>query len=77
MKKILFISLAFIVFFNCGDDPFSKVKSENVVEASVRDNTPSKYPVMTFDKKNHDFGTIDDGTPVETIFSYTNTGDAP
>jgi hypothetical protein len=32
---------------------------------------------MTFDKKVHDFGTIDDGTPVETIFSYTNTGDAP
>ena len=23
---------------------------------------------MTFDKKVHDFGTIDDGTPVETIF---------
>ena len=65
------------MFFNCGDDPFSKVKSENIVEASVRDNTPSKYPVMTFDKKIHDFGTIDDGTPVETIFSYTNTGDAP
>ena len=63
--------------FNCGDDPFAKVKTENVVEASARDNSPLKYPVMTFDKKVHDFGTIDDGTPVETIFSYTNTGDAP
>ena len=77
MKNILLTTLAFIMFLNCGDDPFSKVKSENVVEASTRDNAPSKYPVMTFDKKVHDFGTIDDGTPVETIFSYTNTGDAP
>mgnify|MGYP001387649753 FL=1 len=77
MKNILFITLAFSLFFSCGDDPFSKVKSENVVEASSRDNSASKYPIMTFDKKVHDFGTIDDGTPVETIFSYTNTGDAP
>ena len=77
MKNILYTTLAFILFLNCGDDPFSKVKSENVVEASTRDNAPSKYPIMTFDKKVHDFGTIDDGTPVETIFSYTNTGDAP
>ena len=23
------------MFLNCGDDPFSKVKSENVVEAST------------------------------------------
>ena len=77
MKKILYLLAFSFVFTSCGDDPFSKVKSENVELASVRDNAPSKYPIMTFDKKVHDFGTIDDGTPVETIFSYTNTGDAP
>ena len=32
---------------------------------------------MFFDKKTHDFGTIQDGSPQETVFSYTNTGDAP
>ena len=32
---------------------------------------------MTFDKTVHDFGTIQDGTPVETVFSYTNTGESP
>ena len=32
---------------------------------------------MTFDKKTHDFGIIRDGTEVETVFSYTNTGEAP
>ena len=40
MKNILFTTLALIMFLNCGDDPFSKVKSENVVEASSRDNAP-------------------------------------
>jgi hypothetical protein len=32
---------------------------------------------MSFDRKVHDFGTIDDGVPQETVFSYTNTGEAP
>ena len=53
------------------------MKTENVEQAAVRDNTPSKFPVMTFDKKVHDFGTIMDGEAQETVFSYTNTGEAP
>ena len=77
MKKIFYTLVIGLLFTACGDDPFSKVRTENVEEAAVRDNSPSKYPVMTFDKKNHDFGTIQDGTPQETVFSYTNTGDAP
>ena len=77
MKKFLYLFAIMFVFTSCGDDPFSKVKSENVNSAAVRDNAPFKYPVMTFDRKIHDFGTIEDGVPQETIFSYTNTGDAP
>tara|TARA_B100000029_G_scaffold508932_1_gene596959 strand:+ start:1662 stop:2150 length:489 start_codon:yes stop_codon:yes gene_type:complete len=76
MKNILFL-ISLFVLLSCGDDPFSKVKSENVEMAVVRDNTSSKIPVMTFDKKVHDFGVIENGTPVETIFSYTNTGESP
>ena len=76
MKNILFL-LSFFFLFSCGDDPFSKVKSDNVVKASVRDNSPSKFPVMSFDKTIHDFGVIQNGTPVQTVFSYTNTGEAP
>ena len=75
MKNILFL-LSLFFLLSCGDDPFSKVKSENVEMAVVRDNTSSKIPVMTFDKKVHDFGTIQNGTPVETVFSYTNTGES-
>jgi hypothetical protein len=32
---------------------------------------------MTFDKTFHDFGQIVQGTPQETIFTFTNTGNAP
>ena len=77
MKKIVYLFACIFVLTSCGDDPFSKVKSENVKSAAVRDNTPFKYPVMSFDRKVHDFGTIDDGIPQETVFSYTNTGEAP
>ena len=77
MKQLYYLFFVAIIILSCGDDPFSKVKEENVSQAIERDNSPSKYPVMTFDKKNHDFGTIVDGTPQETIFNYTNTGDAP
>ena len=76
MKNILFL-LSFFFLFACGDDPFSKVKSGNVEMASVRDNSPSKFPAMSFDKTTHDFGVIQNGTPVQTVFSYTNTGQAP
>lgn len=36
----------------------------------------SKYPVMTFNKKEHDFGVINEGAKVETTFTFTNTGEA-
>ena len=54
MKNILFL-LSMFFLLSCGDDPFSKVKSENVEMAVVRDNTSSKIPVMTFDNINNFF----------------------
>ena len=35
-----------------------------------------KYPVLTFEKKEFDFGTINQGDKVHTDFIFTNTGDA-
>ena len=32
---------------------------------------------MSFDMSEHDFGQIAQGTPQETIFTFTNTGEAP
>jgi hypothetical protein len=35
-----------------------------------------KYPVMTFEKKEHDFGTIAGGSKVNYSFKFKNTGEA-
>jgi outer membrane biosynthesis protein TonB len=44
------------------------------------DKTPppadGKYPAMTFDTKEHDFGLIKQGDKVEYNFKFTNTGEA-
>lgn len=72
MASILLVSLA------CKDKKAtSKINADNVEVAANRDEAQKKLPVMTFDKKEHDFGTIVQGTPQETIFKFTNTGDAP
>lgn len=33
-----------------------------------------KYPVMTFEKTTHDFGTINQGDVVTYVFKFTNSG---
>ena len=77
MKNLFYTLLLTFFVTSCADDPFSKVNNKNVENASQRDNMPVKFPIMTFDNNTFDFGTIQNGTPVETIFTYTNTGDAP
>jgi len=79
MKKVILglSALCMVAFTSCKEDATSKVKSENVTQAAQRDAVAGDYPTITFDKKEHDFGEIVNGTPVETVFSYTNTGKAP
>ncbi|MFQ3368825.1 MAG: putative membrane protein [Flavobacteriaceae bacterium] len=79
MKNIILLSvLSFVfTFTSCKNDPFSKVESKNVEVASQRDAVSTNFAEMTFDKSSHDFGTINNGAPQETMFSYTNTGDSP
>ncbi len=78
MKKIILglSALCLVAFTSCKDNAASKVKSENVAVAAERDANAGDFPVVAFDKTEHDFGTIEDGTPVETTFKYTNTGNS-
>ncbi len=79
MKKVILGlgALCMVAFTSCKEDATSKIKSENVSQAAERDAVSGDFPVLTFDKKEHDFGEIENGTPVETVFTYTNTGKAP
>lgn len=79
MKKIVLAlgALCMVAFTSCKEDATSKIKSENVSQAAERDAVSGDFPILTFDRKEHDFGEIENGTPVETVFTYTNTGKAP
>ena len=77
-KSILIIAImSAFVFTSCKENAAEKVSEEKVAEAETRDANSGKFPVITFAEKEFDFGTIDQGTNVEHVFKFTNTGDAP
>lgn len=79
MKNVV-IALSLLMafsFVSCNEKASDKVKSDNVDVAAARDADAQKVPVMTFEKSEHDFGTIANGAPQETTFAFTNTGNAP
>ncbi|MEX0313311.1 MAG: DUF1573 domain-containing protein [Allomuricauda sp.] len=81
MKKvttILSLILAVgLVSISCKDKASNKIVADNVEDASNRDEAQKQLPVMSFDKQEHDFGTITQGTAQQTTFTFTNTGNAP
>jgi hypothetical protein len=80
MKKVILglSALCMVAFTSCKEESaVAKVNTENVTKAAERDAVVGDFPAITFDKTEHDFGEIENGTPVETTFSYTNTGKAP
>ena len=75
MKHIsaLFILATFLVA-SCTNNPSKKVNTENLATANQSTQSVGDMPVMTFDKTDHDFGTINEGDNLETVFNFTNTG---
>lgn len=78
MKKSIFIlaAVALVAITSCKENAADKVSEENVAAAAERDAEATKFPVMVFEESEFDFGTIDQGTPQEHVFKFTNTGDA-
>ena len=79
MKKILIASvLAFstVLFISCSEtNASSKINKEKLDSAKKRDVEISKgAPVISFDKTEFNFGTVNEGDIVETKFILTNTG---
>ncbi len=79
MKKSLFFTAAFVAFglFSCKDNATNKIAEENVAVTEQKNVEESTHPVMSFDVTEFDFGEIEQGTHVEHMFTFTNTGDAP
>jgi hypothetical protein len=76
MKKI--IGLSILITFSvisCKENVANKINKENLEVAKQRDyNLNEGAAALTFSKKEHDFGTINEGDIVETTFSFKNTG---
>ncbi len=80
MKKTILIATTFLslTVFSCKEKKATEKIDNNQVEmATERDQAAKKVAIMSFDKTFHDFGQIAQGAPQETIFTFTNTGDAP
>ena len=79
MKKVILGLSAFclIAFTSCKENAAKKIDEANVAVAAERDASASKFPVIEFDKTEHDFGEIESKTKVTTVFNYKNIGDAP
>lgn len=72
MKRIVLALLCatvlpFVTFAQWGDPDEKK-------QLSVSD---LKSPVITWDKDSYNFGDIPQGIPVDVVFTFTNTGNAP
>lgn len=82
-KTILTLSVVCILtFISCKEDASSKTKTDNVTEAAEgdeaeKDESEKLLPIMSFEKSEHDFGTIDANAAQETVFKFTNTGVGP
>ncbi len=77
MKKILTLIILSIGFFviSCNENAVKKIDKKNLESAKVRDNEIRLGgPRLSFDKTEHDFGVLNEGDIVETVFSFTNSG---
>ena len=75
MKNIFYLVLISFSIISCGENASKKIKQDNVQATEVQAQADkSNSPVMTFDKLSHDFGNINEGDKVTTVFSFTNTG---
>ncbi|WP_298511682.1 DUF1573 domain-containing protein [uncultured Kordia sp.] len=74
---LLLGAMTLVLFTSCKDDATKKVDIAKVEDAAKRDAQPTNFAAMKFDKTEHDFGTINEGDQVETVFKFENTGKAP
>jgi len=77
MKKVIVLSILSLslMTISCDENAAKKIKSENLELAKERDNEIKVGGAkIKFGKTEHDFGTINEGDIVETVFSFKNSG---
>ena len=72
--KPFVLALVALFMLGCSQSASKKVKQENVEKTTAQQEVNGDLPVMSFERAEHDFGTINEGDVVETTFAFTNTG---
>ena len=70
-RNVLALITLSIFFFGCNESASSKINPNN--KSSVQKE--NSYAEITFDRVFHDFGLINEGEIVKTIFKFTNTSE--
>jgi hypothetical protein len=79
---LLLVATLFVMTTSCKkeEEKTNDIQSDtNIVADSPSTPTPpseGKYPELTFEKQEHDFGTIKQGDKVTYEFKFKNTGQA-
>ena len=79
MKKTIVLSILSLslLTLSCNENAAKKINDKNVEMAKQRDDEIKEGgPKLNFDKTEHDFGVINEGDVVETVFSFTNSGNS-
>ena len=79
MKKVFtMIAAVAITFVSCSEGGNAATKISKADEAKVvaKNEAAAKVPVMTFEEKEFNFGTIKQGEVVEHDFKFKNTGES-
>lgn len=77
IKHLLIILISASFFIGCKDtgNLTSKIKKDNLVKAKSRDLEIKKgTALISFDKKEYNFGIVNEGDIVETTYLVTNSG---
>ena len=75
MKKvILLLAIVAIAFVSCKEDATKKIKQDNLKKAAAKNLSREDAPIIKFDKTVHDWGNINEGDKVETVFNFKNIG---
>ncbi len=75
MKKFFYLFILSSIL-GCTSNASNKIKQENIIISEKRAEQTDQLAVLSFDKIEHDFGTINEGDIVETAFVFTNTGNS-
>ncbi len=84
-KFYRFLIVSFVLFASCKKNEVETIKMPNIPSLKknrIQEITPrvvpinGKYPIITFDETEHDFGIIDKESKVDYTFDFKNTGEA-